>query len=322
MAQTAWPLTATPATVARWARMARAFAASAIIGTRIENAYTATVAGLTLTIGRGTTGSAEAWVSAFYHLLDAADYVLAVPANTNPTLARMDRLVLRMDLGAETLALTHLPGTPAASPAAVTLTQTATVWDFPLWRFTVPANSGAPLASLIDDRVFYDPATGAGATTYSYNAAIVTAQIGGPQAAALTSPILAPGAYEAEIVGRANANTGTAQGYLVGANGLTFATGASGDPTATASGQLEGTFYNSTTLGNTAIRSSAAPASTTAYAPVNLADTVGAYLPFRLRAAVRVLTAGSLQLNILNSNAAQPAFLAGGSVLRTTFLGA
>jgi hypothetical protein len=167
VAEVAYPFPQTPATVNRWARMARLFGLSSILGTPAQNMYAATVAGMTLTIGRGTTGVAEAFVRGFMHTLDAADWADTIAANT-ATQARMDRVVLRMDLTTATLRIVRLPGTPAATPTAPALTQTDTVWDLPLWRVTVPANSGAPLTGLIDDRYWTDVDTGwsgyAGAT--------------------------------------------------------------------------------------------------------------------------------------------------------------
>jgi hypothetical protein len=159
VAESAYPFPQTPATVSRWARMARLFGPSSVLGNKDSNPYGLTVNGLTATIGRGTSGRAEAFVRGFMHTLDAADWVHAVPANTDPN-PRIDRIVARLDLATETVTLRRLPGAPAATPAVPALTQTDTVWDLPLWRFTVPGNSGAPLASLVDDRYFADVDTG------------------------------------------------------------------------------------------------------------------------------------------------------------------
>lgn len=156
MAQTAWPFPATPATVQRWARMARLFSDPCVVGTAAQNAYGLTVSGLTATIGRGTAGVAEAWGGSFFHTLDAADWIEAVPANTaaNP---RVDRIVLHQDVSAEVCELRRLQGTAAVSPVPPVLVQAGAVWQLPLHRFTVPANSGAPLAGLVDERVFRTP---------------------------------------------------------------------------------------------------------------------------------------------------------------------
>jgi hypothetical protein len=159
VAESAYPFPQTPATVSRWARMARLFGPSSVLGNKDSNPYGLTVNGLTATVGRGTSGRAEAFVRGFMHTLDAADWSQAVPANTDPN-PRIDRIVARLSLTTETVTLARLPGTPAATPAVPPLTQTDTVWDLPLWRFTVPGNSGAPLASLVDDRYFVDVDTG------------------------------------------------------------------------------------------------------------------------------------------------------------------
>jgi hypothetical protein len=157
--QTAYPFPQTPATVSRWARMSRLFSKSTVLGNPDQNPYGLTVSGLTATIGRGTTGTAEAWVRGFMHTLDAEDHVETIPANTDPN-PRIDRYVLRLDLEAEDVTIVRLQGTPAATPAPQPLTQTDTVWDLPLWRFTVPGNSGAPLTALVSDRYYADVDTG------------------------------------------------------------------------------------------------------------------------------------------------------------------
>jgi hypothetical protein len=76
-----------------------------------------------------------------------------VPTNTSSN-PRVDRLVLRRDLVARTVVPTVLQGTPAASPEPPALTQTDDgLWDLPLHRFTVPANSGAPITGAVDERL-------------------------------------------------------------------------------------------------------------------------------------------------------------------------
>jgi hypothetical protein len=79
-------------------------------------------------------------------------WTYTVPANTNATLARMDRLVLRRDLVAKTVLPTYLQGTPAGTPTAPNMSAAENAsWDEPLFRITAPANSGTPL-TIIDDR--------------------------------------------------------------------------------------------------------------------------------------------------------------------------
>jgi hypothetical protein len=161
MPQTTYPTGPVPASVQRWARMARVFAPPTVIGSLAQNPYGLTVGGLNATIGRGVTGAAESWVRAFFHVLDGADWTVAVPPNAHATQARIDRIVLRWNPATEDAQLTLLQGTPAATPVPAPMTQDdAGVWDLPLWRFTVPANNGAPLTAVVDERRFFDPVVG------------------------------------------------------------------------------------------------------------------------------------------------------------------
>lgn len=165
--EVSYPFEGVPATESRWQRMARVFAAPCVIGTPANNALGLTFAGLNITIGRGTLGSAEAWVRHSFFVLDQADWTLAVPPNAHATQSRVDRIVLRFDpsqlLVANRVKIVRVEGTPAASPVAVALQQTdGGVWELPLWRFTVPPASASPIGGLIDDRKFYDPDVGGG----------------------------------------------------------------------------------------------------------------------------------------------------------------
>lgn len=143
---------------AGWGRMARLWREPGVVGSPTSGAYNLTVSGLNATISRRPGPvAAEAWVDGFMHRLVDADVTFAVPANTNAN-PRVDRIVLRRDLNANTIVLTRLTGTPAASPAAPALTQIdGGVYDLPLWRFTVPGGSGTPLTGLVDDRKWIDP---------------------------------------------------------------------------------------------------------------------------------------------------------------------
>lgn len=77
---------------------------------------------------------------------------VAVPANTNSTLYRRDRLVLRRSLATNTIAPVLIQGTAAATPVAPSITQTDTVWDLPMFSFLVPPASGTILSGFIDER--------------------------------------------------------------------------------------------------------------------------------------------------------------------------
>jgi hypothetical protein len=185
MPERSYPFDDSESGEADWLRMARLWAPSHVVGSLDSGAYALTVAGLTATVScRTGQGTAEAWVDGSMHELtyDAATagrVAFAVPPNTDPTLARVDRIVLRRDPGANRVRLTHVQGTPAAVPTAPPLAQApGGVYDLPLWRFTVPPASGAPLAGLVDDRYFGTPDTGwQGATPADPTAAWTAAPI-------------------------------------------------------------------------------------------------------------------------------------------------
>lgn len=146
-----------------WLRMSRLWTPSSIVGSPGCGAYDLTVSGLTATVAsRPDQTPAEAWVDGSMHQLtyDAASLgkaAFAVPVNTSAN-PRVDRLILRRDPAANSVVLALVQGTPAASPVAATLTQNpGGLFELPLWRFTVPASSGAPLTGLVDDRVWRDP---------------------------------------------------------------------------------------------------------------------------------------------------------------------
>jgi hypothetical protein len=116
-------------------------AASAAAG---ELGLTAAGFALSLSLGRAHVRGAA------YERTGTA-WTYTVPANTNPTQARIDLLVLRRDLVAKTVTPVVLQGTPAAAPVPPAMTQVEDgTWDEPLHEFTVPANSGTPL--VIRDR--------------------------------------------------------------------------------------------------------------------------------------------------------------------------
>src|SRR5690349_17721664 len=117
------PFTAQTWTQGQWYRDAYARGESSGVYGGPYTAATAgdlalTVSGLTITMGLG-----RAHVRGAGYERTGTAWSYAVPANTNPTLARIDRLVLRRDLTAGTVTPTFLQGTPAATPAAPALTQ-------------------------------------------------------------------------------------------------------------------------------------------------------------------------------------------------------
>lgn len=85
-----------------------------------------TISGRNLQVATGS-----AWVHGAYYVNDAAKTVaIAANASGNP---RLDRIVLRRDLSANTVTALAITGTAAASPALPALTQVAAgTWDVPI----------------------------------------------------------------------------------------------------------------------------------------------------------------------------------------------
>jgi hypothetical protein len=145
------PFTAQTWTQAQWFRDAYARDVSGVYGTSFANAAAGdlglTVSGLIITMGLG-----RAHVRGAGYERTGTAWSYTVPANT-ATNPRIDRLVLRRDLAAGTVLPTPLQGTAAATPAEPALTQAEDgVWDLPLHSWTTPANSGAPLTAVTDER--------------------------------------------------------------------------------------------------------------------------------------------------------------------------
>jgi hypothetical protein len=71
--------------------------------------------------------------------------------NPNP---RIDRLVMRLDMNAKTIAPYQIVGTPAASPSVPSLVRTDTVVDLPLCRYTMPGSASAQNpGGIVDERL-------------------------------------------------------------------------------------------------------------------------------------------------------------------------
>jgi hypothetical protein len=144
---------------AQWFRTSWARSRSGVYGSAFTASTTGdlalTVSGLDISMALG-----RAYVRGAGYERTGSAWTYSVPANTNPTQARIDRLVLRRDLTAKTVVPVVLQGTPAASPVAPTVTQVEDgVWELPLFSFTVPANSAAPVTNVVDERVSGDTET-------------------------------------------------------------------------------------------------------------------------------------------------------------------
>lgn len=154
------PFDGVPWAQARWYRDAYARAASGVHGLPAASVGAGdlplTINGLTVSVG---LGRAHVRGAGYERAGTPKDF--AIPANTNSTLARIDRLVLRRDLAAKSATLVHLQGTPATTPSAPALSRVENgAWDQRLFAFTVPPASGTVLTGVTDERDWIDPDTG------------------------------------------------------------------------------------------------------------------------------------------------------------------
>lgn len=96
-----------------------------------------------------------------------ASELLAVGANASGN-ARIDTVILRTDYVAQTIRLIIKQGTPAASPARPTLTQSASLWEMPLADIAVANGFGTIVQANITDRRRYIHSSAAGWQPYAY----------------------------------------------------------------------------------------------------------------------------------------------------------
>lgn len=97
--------------------------------------------------------SGTAWIEGFYVTSGAEEIVTLSTADaTNP---RIDRIILKLDRGANTITLTKLTGTPAGSPSAPALTQNSTIWEISLAQVMVAATDTLIAAGDVTDERNY-----------------------------------------------------------------------------------------------------------------------------------------------------------------------
>lgn len=157
MTITYYPFDAGPGssvTEAQWAKMMRAIAHTGVFRTGrsqvdldLFEVY-GDSSGLQVKVRTGT-----AWVEGFFVESDAEE-IKAIDA-ADATNARIDTVVLELDRTDNEILLTIVKGTPAASPAAPSLTQNDTVWQFPLANVTVDALATTIAAGKVTDRRVY-----------------------------------------------------------------------------------------------------------------------------------------------------------------------
>jgi len=90
-----------------------------------------------------------AWINGHYFEVDAQE-TLPI-ATSHATLPRIDRVVVRLDLTNNAIALAVLTGTPASSPVAPNVTQTSTTWEIGLATINVGAAVSTIAAAAITD---------------------------------------------------------------------------------------------------------------------------------------------------------------------------
>lgn len=117
------------------------------------------VEGMVASVGSGTREvdltSGTAWAVGTYHVASATTVALAANGSGN---TRIDTIVVNINFSTNTATITSVQGTPAASPVAPTLTQTAgTEWEIPLCDVVVVDGETAFSTADITDRRPYRP---------------------------------------------------------------------------------------------------------------------------------------------------------------------
>jgi hypothetical protein len=136
-------------TEAQWQKMAKRWLNTGVIEDYLnELAVTADGSGMTVSVATG-----GAWVEGFYFDSDAAEALTIAAADASNE--RIDRIVVRLDRVANTVALAVLQGTAAASPTAPALTQTDSLYELGLATVSVDAAVGVIAADQVTDTRSY-----------------------------------------------------------------------------------------------------------------------------------------------------------------------
>lgn len=140
----------------QWREMARNWLATGVLDTRYNELAVSQHSPAAMSVDVAT---GQAWIEGTFFWNDAV-VTLPITANAsgNP---RIDLVVVRINLAANTWELAVLPGTPAGSPVAPTPTQNTSLWEEEL--FTVAVANGAVsivTANLTDVRTMVVPGGG------------------------------------------------------------------------------------------------------------------------------------------------------------------
>lgn len=150
MAKTSFPFaTGAGANVSedQWRQMARHWLGTGVLrGEEYDLAVYGDSTGMQVKAPAG-----KAWVQGFFFHDDGSPLTVLPIATADPTNARRDLVVLRLDFTAERVDYAVLTGTPAASPTAPAPTQTTTRWELPLAQVSVAANATTIAAGNVTD---------------------------------------------------------------------------------------------------------------------------------------------------------------------------
>lgn len=142
----------------QWREMAQHWVSDGVISSVGSALAVSATTGLTLAVAAGA-----AFIRGHYGVTDATTNVTLTTAHA--TLARIDRVVLRLDTSANTISIEVLTGTASGSPVAPALTQTSATWEISLATVAVAAAAVSIVGGNITDaRTLLTPQNGLTAT--------------------------------------------------------------------------------------------------------------------------------------------------------------
>lgn len=150
MGKTFLPLAKSPiSTPDLWVKAARNWLATGIIKAYLNELQVyADSTGMQIKVKSGAAN-----VQGIYFDSDAEE-ILAISA-ANASNPRIDRIIVRLDLPADSIDFAVIQGAPAASPAAPSLTQNNTRWEISLAQVYVGMNASTIISdNITDDRFF------------------------------------------------------------------------------------------------------------------------------------------------------------------------
>lgn len=159
--------------------------------------------------------SGVAWVYGMWYQNDASLNVTVATPVTNP---RIDRIVLRYGSAAQTVRITRLAGTEAASPTAPTLTQNSTTYEVSLAQVRITTGG---VVTVTDERGFITDPGAAGAvdgSTLTYDTSTKKIKIsttGTPTIAGLTTTASSGGGNVQDLISNtSNTANSNARAYI------------------------------------------------------------------------------------------------------------